>query len=268
MLKKLHSSASILVSALVFSCVVPQSVYGAYDSIKLGDFSVGGALRANFVHDSKDDNTRNIESGDQGVFDLDMARIDINYKNDSLIGAFQYRWYPGYLTGQNGTNYGFIHTAWIGYQLDTSSQIQVGINRVPFGPGAWGISQSWFFDQHYYVGLTDDMDLGVKYSSSFDNIKYDFAYYPKSEPKGTGTGGESARYAYDVLGEFEEKNQLNARMIYVAKIGENEHDFGFSVLYSELESQVAGVDDGSRYAVSAHMKNRWQSYNRKSAYSI
>jgi len=30
-------------------------------------------------------------------------------------------------------------------------------------------SQSWFFDQHYYVGLADDMDLGLKYVTERGN---------------------------------------------------------------------------------------------------
>lgn len=231
-----------------------------YDSIKVGDFSVGGAVRVNFIKDSQNIDTQNASKGSQGVFDLDMVRLDINYEKDSILGQFQYRWYPGYGSTENGTNYSFIHTAWIGYAFDDSSQIQVGINRVPFGPGAWGVSQSWFFDQHYYVGLTDDMDLGVKFKSSFGDIKYDLAYYPQSEPEGIGKGNESARYAYDVVGDFEEKNQINGRMIYTKMMGGKAQELGFSLLYSQLEAQNSGVDNGSRYAASAHMKNRFGNF--------
>lgn len=248
----------------IYLCVATLALGGSvleasskYESIKYGDFSIGGAVRVNYINDSTEQDTSNNSKGDQGVFDLDMIRLDIDYNNDSFLGKFQYRWYPGYLAGQNGTNYSFIHTAWLGYAIDDVSQVQVGINRVPFGPGAWGISQSWYFDQHYYVGLCDDMDLGVKYKSSYENINYDLAFYPKSESRGTGEGGESARYAYDVVDDFHEKNQINGRMIYTAEIGEDKHDFGLSLLYSDLESQLSGVDDGSRYAVSAHMINRF-----------
>lgn len=244
-------AASLLLSSSV--------LYGGakYDSIKFGDFSLGGAVRVNYIQDSSKSNTKNASRGEQGVFDLDMTRVNLDYKHDAFLGKFEYRWYPGFGNTQNGTNYSFIHTAWLGYAFDESSQVQAGINRVPFGPTAYGISQSWFFDQHYYVGLADDMDLGVKFSSKYANLKYDVAYYPQSEPEGTGAGGESTRYAYDVVDDFHEKNQVNLRMIYTTNIGDNAQDFGFSLLYSQLDAQNPGVDDGSRYAASVHMINRY-----------
>lgn len=255
--------------ALNISLCIASLVLGAsslqasskYESIKYGDFSVGGAVRVNFIHDSSSgSNTKNASSSHEGVFDLDMVRLDLDYNNGPYLGNFQYRWYPGYGGSENGTNYSFIHTAWLGYAFDENSQVQVGINRVPFGPGTWGISQSWYFDQHYYIGLCDDMDLGVKFKSSVGDIKYDLAFYPQSEPNGIGKGGDSARYAYDVVGDFEEKNQVNGRMIYTAMMGGKAQEFGLSVLYSTLEAQKSGVDDGSRYAVSAHMKNRFGNF--------
>jgi hypothetical protein len=250
---------SFYVASLFASASVLQAE-SSYSSIKMGDFSIGGALRANFVQDSSKSDTDNASKGSQGVFDLDTARINIDYKHDAFLGKFEYRWYPGYGATQNGTNYSFIHTAWLGYQLDENTQIQAGINRVPFGPTAYGISQSWFFDQHYYVGLADDMDLGVKFSSSYNKLKYDIAYYAQSEPDGIGAGGESARYAYDTVDDFHEKNQVNFRAIYTTEMGGYSQDFGFSLLYSQLESQLAGVDDGSRFAASAHMINHFGNF--------
>lgn len=248
---------SFSAAVLFFSTTLLQAE-GKYESIKIGDFSLGGALRVNYVQDSSKNNTKNASKGNQGIFDLDTARVNIDYKHDAFLGKFEYRWYPGSGSTQNGTNYSFIHTAWIGYAIDDDSQVQVGINRVPFGPTAYGISQSWFFDQHYYVGLADDMDLGIKYSSRYKNIKYDLAYYPQSEPQGTGAGGESARYAYDVVDTFHEKNQINLRTIYTTQIGGDDQDFGFSFLYSQLEAQQNGVDNGSRFAASFHMINRYK----------
>ncbi|WP_373073418.1 porin [Sulfurimonas sp.] len=190
----------------------------AYESIKIGDFSLGGALRANYVQDSSKTDTANASKGSQGVFDLDMARINVDYKKDNILGKFEYRWYPGFGNTQNGTNYSFIHTLWVGYDFDSTTQIQVGINRVPFGATAYATSNSWFFDQHHYVGLSDDMDLGIKLTGEFNNFKYVLAYYPKSEPDGIGAGGESTRYAYDVVDDFHEKDQLSARLMYVSEM--------------------------------------------------
>jgi hypothetical protein len=238
------------------------SLQGAssYSSIKVGDFSIGGAVRVNFVQDSSKSNTANASKGSQGVFDLDTIRVNVDYKHDAFLGKFEYRWYPGFDSVENGTNYSFIHTAWLGYAIDDDTQVQVGINRVPFGPTAYGISQSWFFDQHYYVGLADDMDLGVKFSNKYKNVKYDIAYYPRSEPDGIGKGGESTRYAYDVVDDFHEKDQLNFRAIYTTEMAGYSQDFGFSVLYSKLDSQLNGVSDGSRFAASAHMINHYGNF--------
>ena len=250
---------SFYVAPLLIGSTLLQGA-SSYSSIKLGDFSIGGALRVNFVKDSSDSNTQNASKGSQGVFDLDTARVNIDYKHDAFLGKFEYRWYPGFDSVENGTNYSFIHTAWLGYAFNEDAQIQVGINRVPFGPSAYGISQSWFFDQHYYVGLCDDMDLGVKFSNKFQNIKYDIAYYPQSEPDGIGKGGESTRYGYDVVDDFHEKDQLNFRAIYTTQIAGYSQDFGFSLLYSNLDSQLAGVSDGSRFAASAHMLNHYGNF--------
>jgi hypothetical protein len=63
---------------------------------------------------------------------------------------------------------------------------------VPFGPGPYGVSQSWFFDQHYYVGLSDDMDLGVKYIKPLGNLTLDLAYCYSDE--GNYSVGNKAGY--------------------------------------------------------------------------
>ncbi len=229
-----------------------------YESIKIGDFSLGGAVRVNYIKDSSpESDTGNASRGSsQGVFDLDMVRVNVDYKHDAFLGKFEYRWYPGFGQTENSTNYSFIHTLWLGYALDDKTHIEVGINRVPFGPTAYGVSQSWFFDQHYYVGLSDDMDLGTKISGVYgESLRYDVGYYPMSEPEGVGVGGESARYAYDVVDDFHERNQVAARLIYTKKVADTTNDFGVSLLYSQLEAQNNGVADGTRFAVSAHMVN-------------
>lgn len=235
-----------------------------YSSIKVGPFSIGGALRVNYIQDSQDIDTENASKGSQGVFDLDTVRVNIDFKQDDVIGKFEYRWYPGFDSAENGTNYSFIHTAWLGYTFDDKNHIEAGITRVPFGPTAYGVSNSWFFDQHYYVGLADDMDLGLKFTSqSIENLRIDLAYFYGAEEDGIGRGGESTRYAYDVVDDFHERDQFNLRVIYTQAIGKSVNDFGFSLLYSQLESTTAGIDDGERFAVSGHMVNKYKNFTLK-----
>ncbi|MCX4187728.1 coiled-coil domain-containing protein [Methylophaga sp. OBS4] len=221
-----------------------------------GTLNVGGAIRANFAVGDYGDSASGAPSrawGDDGNFELDTYRINMDYANGPILGKLEYRWYNGY---------NFLHTGWLGYQFDDDSQLQVGVNRVPFGPGPYGIAQSWFFDQHYYVGLADDMDLGVKYSTGFGDWAFDVAYYYADEGHYSGGSHDSSRYSYDVVNEsdngYEERNQFNLRGIYSLNAA-IPTDLGFSLQYGQLDSKGA-QDDGDAYAGSLHMVNKLNNF--------
>jgi hypothetical protein len=214
----------------------------------LGDYSGGG-----------DGPSR---GGDGGNFELDTFRINMSLEHEQLIGDLEYRWYDGY---------NFLHTGWLGYRLDNQSEVVAGVTRVPFGPGPYGVSQSWFFDQHYYVGLADDADLGVKYLTNWKDWQFDLAYFLSSEPDGKGASEDSARYGYDVVkwrsgldqtgtlvsapvNGYEERNQFNVRAIYSFPGATLPTDAGMSLQYGQLRGRRA--DDGHHWAASAHMVNQ------------
>ena len=217
---------------------------------------VGGAIRANYVvGDYPEGGGASRATEDGGNFGLDTFRINLDYANGPLLGKLEYRWYNGY---------NFLHTGWVGYNFEDAGQLQVGVNRVPFGPGAYGVSQSWFFDQHYYLGLSDDMDLGVKYSTEIGDWDWDVAYYLASEGDYIGDSSDSARYSYDVVNEsgngYEERNQVNVRGIYsVPGDIAVATDVGFSAQYGELESK-GPQGDGDHSAGSVHMINKWDNF--------
>ena len=226
----------------------PNVAAAEYGSIQVGDLSIGGALRANYIlGDYREGDRREWEKG--GDVALDTARINLDYENGPWLGKLEYRWYQGY---------NMLHTGWVGYNFDNDSQLQVGVNRVPFGPGAYGVSQSWFFDQHYYVGLSDDMDLGVKYTMPMGDWTWDVAYYARDEGSYSGDTRDSSRYSYDVVNEsgdgYEERNQVNLRGIY-SMPGTNT-DVGFSAQWGELNSK-GPQSNGEHYAASGHMVNNW-----------
>jgi len=215
----------------------------------VGDLSVGGAIRANYTigdYAETDPSQPSRAEEDGGNFLLDTFRINLDYEKDDIIGKMEYRFY---------NDYHFLHTGWVGYNIDETSQIQFGVNRVPFGPGAYGVSQSWMFDQHYYVGLSDDMDLGAKYKTSIDNLALDFAYYFSDEGDYFGASNDSARYSYDVVDEsengYEEAHQFNVRAIYTIEGDPLTTDVGASLQYGLLDSN-GSQDDGSHYAGSVH----------------
>ena len=176
-----------------------------------------------------------------------------------------------------------IHTAWLGYKLSDSGTVKAGIVRVPFGPTAYGISTSWFFDQHFYVGLADDMDLGIRWNDTLGQLALDVAYYPMGEFQTDGGSLASSLYSYDVVkweekadakgnvewgaGEngFSEQHQFNVRAIYTL---ENIADVGVSLQYGLLSGTNVGEDDsGNHYAFSAHAKNTFADFTLFSQFS-
>ena len=237
------------------------------DKIKIGPVTVGGAMRVNYIlGDYPNGGDGPSRGGNGGNFELDTFFINLDLKYKQLVGKLQYRWYDGY---------NFLHTGWLGWDFDNGSQVQVGVNRVPFGPGPYGVSQSWFFDQHYYVGLSDDMDLGIKYVTSLGNWDLDFAYYNRSEWNGNGTSQDSARYSYDAViwdsalepngdvvaalpNGFEERNQFNLRAIYGFDDMTIPTKLGVSLEWGQLKGRRA--DDGDHWAASLHMTNTWNNW--------
>ena len=233
------------------------------DEIRFGPVTVGGAMRVNYVlGDYSGGGDGPSRGGDGGNFELDTFRINMSLEHEQLIGDLEYRWYNGY---------NFLHTGWLGYRFDNQSEVLAGVTRVPFGPGPYGVSQSWFFDQHYYVGLADDADLGVKYLTNWNNWQLDFAYFLSSEPDGNGSSEDSARYGYDAVkwrsgldqdgalvsapvNGYEERNQFNVRAIYRFPGASVPTEAGMSLQYGQLSGRR--TDDGDHWAASAHMVNQ------------
>jgi len=244
----------------------------ASDDFRIGPFTIGGAMRVNYVigsYEGGDDGPN--RGGNGGNVELDTFRINLSLDYNDLIGELEYRWYPA----GAGKSYNFLHTGWLGYRFDETTHLEVGVNRVPFGPGPYGVSQSWFFDQHYYVGLSDDMDLGIKYVTEYRDWKLDLAYYVSSEGSYNGRSEDSARYSYDAVkwvsgtdesgnlisapvNGYSERNQFNARGIYSLTGVSIPTDIGLSLQYGQLKGKR--VKDGSQWAASAHMVNRFDNF--------
>jgi len=183
-----------------------------------------------------------------------VFRLNLDYADDGPVSAkAEYRWYNGY---------NFLHTGWVNFSLDESSDVKVGLNRVPFGVGAYGPANSWFFDQHYYVGLSDDMDYGIKYSWTQDNLAIDLAYYLMAENSFVGASEESARYSYDIVdngspySHYEEEHQVNVRAIYTITDDDESYsnDLGISLQYGQLAADETFAEDTDAYAISLHSK--------------
>ena len=223
-----------------------QSVTGV--ALKESPIKLSSSLRANYIYGDYD-NRRGEGIGD---VDLELFFLSATLDYNNFIGKVQYRWYDGY---------SMMHTAWLGYDSDNFGTFKAGIVRAPFGPGPFGASTSWFFDQHFYVGLADDMDLGVRWTKPIGNLTIDLAYYIEDEGHWDGDSLDSARYNYDVVRRkregggsegFEEQHQFNLRAIYALEgIG----DLGASFQYGNLKGTNVDDEGAKHYAVSGHAKN-------------
>ncbi|VGO22990.1 hypothetical protein [Pontiella sulfatireligans] len=222
--------------------------------IEVGPLEIGGAMRVNYIRgDYTETGGDEAQRGDNGGnFELDTFRINLDYNQGPFTGKAEYRWYDGY---------NFLHTGWLGYNFEEAGQVQVGLNRVPFGVGPYGPANNWFFDLHYYVGLSDDMDYGIKYSVKRGDLALDFAYYLRAEHSFVGDSKESARYSYDIVDNgsdysaYKEKNQLNARCVYSILEDSAPTDIGVSLQVGQLDADNARAKDSMAYAGAIHSKS-------------
>ena len=244
---------------------------------KKSSVKIGGAMRVNYVYGTYGDEDNPHPRGEKiGDADLEIFRLNADLDYQNIISRLEYRWYDGY---------SMIHTAWLGYNLGDIGTLKAGIVRVPFGPTAYGVSSSWFFDQHFYVGLADDMDLGIRWDGTFDKLMLSVGYYAMSEPQTIGNSLASSRYSYDIVkweenanadgdvewgvdedgNGYDEQHQFNLRAIYTLA---DSADVGVSLQYGLLKATNVGDDDsGNHYAVSAHMKNTVADFTLYSQFS-
>ena len=235
---------------------------------KKSPIKIGGAMRINYVYGTYGDEENPHRRGEKiGDADLEIFRLNADLDYHNIISRIEYRWYD---------DYSMIHTAWLGYNLGDFGTLKAGIVRVPFGPTPYGISTSWFFDQHFYVGLADDPDIGIRWTDTLDKLTLDAAYFLQGEFQMDGASLGSSLYCYDVVrweekvdadgtvkwgaGEngYDEQHQINLRAIYgLEKVA----DVGVSLQYGLLKGTNVGNDDsGNHYAVSGHVKTTFADF--------
>ncbi|MFO7569005.1 MAG: hypothetical protein R6W75_04335 [Smithellaceae bacterium] len=226
---------------------------------EIGPVTIGGAIRANYIYG---DYTGNASGAPQrgkngGNFEFDIFRVNLDFSHQNWLGKVEYRFYDGY---------NFLHTGWAGYESPKIGRIEAGLNRVPFGVGPYGPSNNYFFDQHYYMGLSDHMKLGVKYTRTIDNLTLDAAYYVRNMINGNGDTFKSARYSFavvpetvaDIPGVYEETHQVNLRLIYAFKPILS--DVGVSAQWSYLDAKDARAESSDAWALCVHSKTVWKNF--------
>ncbi|MCB2185944.1 MAG: hypothetical protein KQJ78_05965 [Deltaproteobacteria bacterium] len=209
---------------------------------------IGGALRFNYRWTEFDEEQKS--RGGDNLFDIFRLNMDGEYK-DVIISA-EYRWYS-YMS--------VIHHGWIGYNFSDDLQGQLGVTKVPFGLLPYA-SHNWWFGVPYYIGLSDDYDMGLKFVYTPGPFDVQLAFFKNAE---WGSAGNLERYSYDVvkaLGqENEETNQANARVAYKWEHSSTcSTEFGVSGLWGQLYNSATD-DSGNHWATAAHINGQYGPLN-------
>lgn len=207
-----------------------------------------GALRFTYFLNDYD---REAESryGDSG---LDLFRIGVDGQHQNFLVSAEYRWYPYMET---------LHHGWIGYQLPEGDQVQLGVSQVPFGILPYA-SHNFWFGIPYYIGLSDDYDLGIQYVRERGPWNLNLAFY-KNEELGSATNLD--RYSFDVVQvgaeQNRETNQANARLTYTLNRDTSSvHELGLSGQWGQLFNSTTG-NTGDHWAVAGHLDSRIGRWN-------
>lgn len=243
----------------------PDKIRPGHSIPALRGLEIGGAIRVNYTLGDFREGSTSASRGRRGSVALDTALLKFDYERGDWFAKGRYRFYPGF-DRNNDDSIHFPHTAWVGHNFENTDQLRVGLHRTPFGPGPFGVSQSWLFDQHYYVGLSDNMNLGARYTiDRIENWIFDLSYAAAAAPNGGGNrfGRRSARYSYAVVDEagdgYEESHQVNVRGIYSTQFGGVSADLGTSLQFEILDSN-GPQDDGEMFAGSAHALFKWKNW--------
>ena len=205
--------------------------------------SIGGAVRLNYSYKEYDEQSKKT----LGSLDFELFRLNVAGEYGQFKVSAQYRWY---------SEFSVPEYAYISYTPSDRSELQLGLNKVPFGilpHSSFGYWESVL----YHIGLEDDNDIGLKYSYSDQLWELDLGFYKNAEL----SSRNHARYSFDPVtdaGKNEynrETNQFNVRV--QKNIGRS--SVGFSGQHGELyNEQTSDVGKHSAYALHlSHAIERW-----------
>lgn len=243
-----HTLPVLTALPLLAAIALPAGAVAINDNL-----DIGGAVRARIDYDPD----RDLEK-----LSFDTAFLTTSYNSDSWIGAAKYRFYgdayPYEYTGKVG-DISFAEYAWIGYKFDESRQVQIGLNKIPFGLQPY-FGSTFFESLGNVIGLEDIQNVGAKYIQQHDDWNLQLGYYlhPADQGEGTSRGGRT--YATSVAtgddyvtdgSDNHERDILVGRLARDIKLGAWQSEIGASLLTSSLENQDTH-DSGRRNALAVH----------------
>lgn len=234
-------------------CLVANAAIEFEGKDKDSKLTVSGELRASY----QENNFEN-KASDQKI-KFNTVILNIGYSSPNIFGNFQYRCYQF----DTLCDFSTLVQANAGYHLNSTDNVKVGLQPIPFGPGQ-------FWDSSFYeginttMGLQDTMNLGVNYHFELpSSTKVDLAYFVADGGNYYGKSKDAARYTANMVKSADlMKTDLNEKNMWIARIDQDlkflaTEDFNVSVggsyWYSEIENKK-NADDGAR--------NSWALFNR------
>lgn len=167
----------------------------------------------------------------------------IDHKQDDSPWSFsgEARFGTGSFTNSANNSTGdssVIHKAYMQYQINDTSTLQIGKSRVPFG---WATVNFWGGDM-LLGGYGDQMDVGIKYSTQTGPLKIDLAYYHADD------WGSSSTDTTDDNGHWGTKQTYRKVQTLVANIDfslNEDNTIGLSLQKGGLQSLVPSSGVGS-----------------------
>lgn len=255
----------ILLIALPSFFLYPCHAQEATPDEPLPKIRLGGALRFNYNLSTWKEGQ--VKRG--GDFGYDMLRLNATGNLSGISYNTEFRLYSAAFGGP------MLKHGWFGYEFSEQSEIQIGLQQVPFGIQVYN-SHNWFFNITYYIGFEDDHDMGLKYIHDDRDWQWQIAYYLNSEEfVFDDAEGSPNRYSYDILGRNKENNQLNFKILN-RKGKDRQHEIGLSAMAGLLYN-LDTKRNGSRYAGAIHyeykpsntpwnVKAEWMTYRFDPAY--
>jgi len=220
---------------------------------ELGALTVSGAVRANYQ-----DKHYGEPASDQKL-KFDAAILRLGYESPDWFGKAEYRCYQY----DTFCDFSTLVTGYLGYRFNSTDNITVGLQPIPFGPGRYWDS-SFYASINNTMGLQDALDLGVNYHFELPSAtKIDLAYFATDGGNYHGESKDAARYTANVVTSSDPlKTDLNEKNMWMARVDQElkflttdnlKVSLGGSYWHSEIENEKASTD-GTR--------NAWALFNR------
>lgn len=244
---RLKIISGVLIGITALSAFASDLTIGNADT-NLGALTLSGDFRIRY-------NDNNYNSSSDHKLAFYASKIKLDYKSASnLFGRVEYRCY------QFNTlcDFSALVDGYVGYQLNKTDNVKVGIQEIPFGPSRFW-EPTWYGGLMSGIGLEDTHNLGVTYHFNLmPKTQIDMGYFGRDGGHYFGKSTDSARYSANFVkpddssqSQLKEKNMLVGRVIQdLPNVGDLKTNVGASYLYSQLDN-VTADKTGHRHAWSA-----------------